>query len=203
MLKNISWLGHASFKIADDKVLYIDPWKLKREDKADIILITHPHYDHLSLEDISKIQTEDTIIVIPPDGASKLKGNIKTVRPGDNLTVKGVDIEVVPAYNIKKDYHPEENRWVGFVINIKGTRIYHSGDTDFIPEMKKIKADIALLPIGGTYTMDVAEAVEAVKAINPEVAIPMHYGDIVGSVEDARKFKEMSSVKVEILKKED
>jgi len=92
---------------------------------------------------------------------------------------------------------------VGFVINIKGTRIYHSGDTDFIPEMKKIKADIALLPIGGTYTMDVAEAVEAVKAINPEVAIPMHYGDIVGSVEDARKFKEMSSVKVEILKKED
>jgi len=202
MLKNISWLGHASFKIADDKVLYIDPWKLKREDKADIILITHSHYDHLSLEDISKVQTEDTVIVVPSDGASKLKGNIKTVRPGDSLAVKGIDIEVVPAYNIKKDYHPKGNRWVGFVINIKGTRIYHSGDTDFIPEMKKIKADIALLPIGGTYTMDVAEAVEAVKAINPEVAIPMHYGDIIGSVEDARKFKEMSPVKVEILKKE-
>jgi len=202
MLKNISWLGHASFKITNDKVLYIDPWKLKRKDKADVILITHSHYDHLSLKDISKIQTEDTVIVIPPDGASKLKGNIKTVRPGDGLTVKGIDIEVVPAYNIKKDYHPKENRWVGFIINIKGTRIYHSGDTDFIPEMKKIKVDIALLPIGGTYTMDVAEAVEAVKAINPEVAIPMHYGEIVGSIEDARKFKEMSSVKVEILKKE-
>ncbi|MCD6473217.1 MBL fold metallo-hydrolase [Candidatus Aerophobetes bacterium] len=203
MLKNISWLGHASFKITNDKVLYIDPWKLKKEDKADIILITHPHYDHLSLKDISKIQTEDTIIVIPPDGASKLKGNIKTVRPGDNLTIKGIDIKVVPAYNIKKDYHPKENRWVGFILNMKGTRIYHSGDTDFIPEMKKIKADIALLPIGGTYTMDVAEAVEAVKAINPKVVIPMHYGDIVGSVEDAEKFKKLSPVKVEILKKED
>jgi len=203
MLKNISWLGHASFKITNDKVLYIDPWKLKKEDKADIILITHPHYDHLSLEDISKIQTEDTIIVIPPDGASKLKGNIKIVRPGDNLTIKGIDIKVVPAYNIKKDYHPKENGWVGFILNMKGTRIYHSGDTDFIPEMKKIKVDIALLPIGGTYTMDVAEAVEAVKAINPKVVIPMHYGDIVGSVEDAEKFKKLSPVKVEILKKED
>jgi len=132
-----------------------------------------------------------------------LKGNIKTVRPGDNLTIKGIDIKVVPAYNIKKDYHPKENRWVGFILNMKGTRIYHSGDTDFIPEMKKIKADIALLPIGGTYTMDVAEAVEAVKAINPKVVIPMHYGDIVGSVEDAEKFKKLSPVKVEILKKED
>ncbi|MEA1965550.1 MAG: MBL fold metallo-hydrolase [Candidatus Aerophobetes bacterium] len=203
MLENISWLGHASFKITNDKVLYIDPWKLKGEDKADIILITHSHYDHLSLEDVSKIQTEDTVIVVPPDEASKLKGNVKTVKPGDSLTVKGIDIKVVPAYNIKKNYHPKENRWVGFIIDIKGTRIYHSGDTDFIPEMEKIKADIALLPIGGTYTMDATKAVEAVKAINPEVAIPMHYGEIVGSAKDARKFKEMSPVKVEILKKED
>jgi len=203
MLENIKWLGHASFKIINEKIIYIDPWNLKKKAYADIILITHPHYDHLSVEDISKIQTKETVIVTTADGAEKLKGNIKRVKPGDLLTVKEVKIEVVPAYNIGKNFHPKENGWVGFIIEVGGKRIYHSGDTDFIPEMEKIKVDVALLPIGGTYTMSAEEAVKAAKAINPKVAIPMHYGDIVGSIEDAERFKKMSPVKVEILKREE
>ena len=203
MLENIKWLGHASFKITEGKTIYIDPWNLRKKDEADIILVTHPHYDHLSVGDISKIQTEETVIVTTADGAEKLKGNIKRVKPGDLLTVKEVKIEVVPAYNIGKNFHPKENGWVGFIIEVGGKRIYHSGDTDFIPEMEKIKVDVALLPIGGTYTMSAEEAVKAAKAINPKVAIPMHYGDIVGSIEDAERFKKMSPVKVEILKREE
>jgi len=203
MLKNIIWLGHASFKIVDEKTIYIDPWNLRKEDKADIVLVTHPHYDHLSPEDISKIQTNQTVILTTADGAEKLRGNVKKIKPGDFLTVKGVEIEVVPAYNIGKSYHPKENEWVGFIIKVGEKRIYHAGDTDFIPEMEKIKADIALLPIGGTYTMNAEEAARAAKAINPQVAIPMHYGDIVGSLEDAKRFKEASPVRVEILRKEE
>lgn len=202
MLKNIKWLGHASFKIVDERTIYIDPWNLKEKGWADVILVTHSHYDHLSPEDISKVQSEETVIVTTADGAEKLKGNIKKVKPGDFLTVKGVEIEVVPAYNIGKSYHPKEKGWVGFIIKVGGKRIYHSGDTDFIPEMEKIKADIALLPIGGTYTMNAEEAARAVKAINPEIAIPMHYGDIVGSLEDAERFRKISPGKVQILKRQ-
>jgi len=203
MLENIKWLGHASFKITNEKVIYIDPWNLRKKDQADIILITHPHYDHLSVADISKIQTRDTVIVTTADGAQKLKGNVKKVKPGDFLTVKEVKIEVVPAYNIGKNFHPKENEWVGFIIEVGGKRIYHSGDTDFIPEMEKLKVDVALLPVGGTYTMNAEEAAKAAKSINPQIAIPMHYGDIVGSIDDAEGFKKTSPVKVKILKKEE
>ena len=203
MLKNIKWLGHASFKITGEKVIYIDPWHLKKRDKADIILITHPHYDHFSPVDISKIQTDQTVIILPEEGKGKLKGKIKKIKPGDSLSINEVTIEAVPAYNINKSYHPKEKGWVGYIIKMGGFSIYHAGDTDFIPEMKKIKVDIALLPIGGTYTMNAEEAAKACKAFNPEIAIPMHYGDIVGSIEDAKKFKEISPARVEILKKEE
>jgi len=123
VLKNIKWLGHASFKIVDERTIYIDPWNLKEKDQADIVLVTHPHYDHLSPEDISKVQSEETVIVTTADGAEKLKGNIKKVKPGDFLTVKGVEIEVVPAYNIGKSYHPKEKGWVGFIIKVGEKRI--------------------------------------------------------------------------------
>jgi len=203
MLENIKWLGHASFKIVGEKTIYIDPWKLKKRDKADIILITHYHYDHFSPADISKIQTDQTVIVLPEEDEGKLKGNIKKIKSGDSLNIDEVIIEAVPAYNINKSYHPKEKGWVGYIIKMRGFSIYDAGDTDFIPEMKKIKVDIALLPIGGTYTMDAEEAAKACAAFNPEIAIPMHYGDIVGSIEDAKKFKKISPVRVEILKKEE
>ena len=127
MIENIHWLGHATFKIiAEDKIIYIDPFQIKKEDQADIILITHEHFDHCSPEDVKKIQKPDTVIVTTSDCALKLSGDIKKVKPGDKINVKGIEIEAVPAYNINKKFHPKENNWVGFIINIKGTRIYLS-----------------------------------------------------------------------------
>ena len=191
MVENIHWLGHASFKITGEKTVYIDPWKLKEGEPADIILITHDHYDHLSVEDVAKIATNTTWIVTTPDAAAKLTGNVKTVKPGDSLEVEGIKIEAVPAYNVNKDFHPKGNNWVGFIVTINGKRIYHPGDCDYMPEMNDVNADIVLVPVGGTYTMTAEEAAQAVNAINPEAAIPMHYDDIVGSIADAEKFKEL------------
>lgn len=201
MLENIRWLGHASFKITGDVVIYIDPWRLSKAEKkdADLILITHSHYDHCSEEDVRIIQKDDVAIVTTADSAQKFHQKCEIVRPGDRVSVKGVDIEAVPAYNLKKSFHPKANGWVGFIISVGGKRIYHAGDTDLIPEMDGITADIALFPIGGTYTMDAKDAAEAANKINPEVAIPMHYGSIVGSANDAQRFKELCKCKVEIL----
>ncbi len=198
MLEKISWLGHSSVKIGGDKIIYIDPWKLKDGEKADIILVSHSHGDHLSLEDIKKISKEDTVIITTPDCVSQLSGDVRAVKPGDEVTVSGITIEVVAAYNKDKAFHPKANNWIGFVVTVGGKRIYYCGDTDFIPEMDNIKADIVIAPVGGTYTMTAEEAAEAVNFIKPEVAIPIHYDDIVGSIEDAKKFKELCKVPVEI-----
>ncbi|MCK4244708.1 MAG: MBL fold metallo-hydrolase [Candidatus Omnitrophica bacterium] len=199
MVENIRWLGHASFKITDNKIIYLDPWKLADGEKADLILITHSHYDHCSREDITKIQKPETVIVAPADAASQLTGNVKVAKTGDKITAAGIEIEVVCAYNSEKNFHPKAAGGVGYILTIEGKRIYHTGDTDLIPEMEGIKADVLLVPVGGTYTMDAREAAEAVKLIKPEIAIPMHYGDIVGSPEDAEEFKKLASCPVEIL----
>jgi L-ascorbate metabolism protein UlaG (beta-lactamase superfamily) len=201
MIEKIHWLGHDSFRLEGEVTVYIDPWKLPpNSPKADIILITHDHYDHCSPEDVAKIQKADTVIVTIPAAARKLKGEVKTVKPGDKITVKGIEIEAVPAYNTDKPFHPKGAGHVGFIVTLGGKRIYHAGDTDFIPEMKGLKVDIALLPVSGTYVMTAEEAAKAADAIKPEVAIPMHYGEIVGSERDAERFKELTSVQVTILK---
>lgn len=204
MLKNITWLGHDTFKIVDEKTIYTDPFQIKQSDTADIILITHEHYDHCSPEDVKKIQGPNTTIVTTADCARKLKGNIKTVKPGDRINVSGVEIEAVPSYNINKPFHPKANGWVGFIFTVQGQRIYIAGDTDYIPEMKNFKVDIALLPVSGTYVMTAEEAVKAALDISPKLAIPMHYGAIVGSESDAKKFKDLlkGKVDVEILKRQ-
>lgn len=204
MLNKIQWLGHDCFKITNDKVIYTDPFELNKKDKADIILITHSHYDHCSPEDVYKIQTPDTIIVATEDCKKNLSGNIKIVKPGNKLDVKGIHIEAVPAYNINKKFHPKENNWVGYIFTIDEEKIYLAGDTDYIPEMKTFKVDIALLPVSGTYVMTAEEAVKAALDIKPKIAIPMHYGSIVGSNSDAEKFaKELKGkIEVKILKKE-
>lgn len=190
MIENIKWLGHASFKILGKRVIFIDPWKLQGDhEKADLILVTHSHFDHLSPEDIQKIQKEETVIVAPPDCLSKLSGNVKAARPDDQFKLQGVEVAVVPAYNTNKDFHPKKKGWVGYIITIEGTRIYHAGDTDLIPEMEGLKADIAILPVSGTYVMTAQEAAEAVKKIHPQIAIPMHHNSIVGSMEDAESFQ--------------
>ena len=201
LIEGIDWLGHASVKISKaGKVIYIDPWEVSDTQKADIILITHPHYDHLSPTDVKKLQKPDTVVVVSKDGANKLSGDVRPVSPGDKLSIGGVNIEVVRAYNTNKQFHPKSNNWNGYIIEIGGERIYHAGDTDLLPEMENVKADVALLPIGGTYTMDAEEAAEAANIINPKVAIPIHYGKIVGSKSDAQTFKAKCSVPVEILK---
>lgn len=191
------WLGHSSFKIkTENKIIYIDPYDLTNIETADIILITHPHYDHLSIFDLQKITTKDTIILGTIDCTSKLAGNINSkyeiVSAEMKKIIKGIEIETVHAYNVNKKFHPKENNWVGYIINIDDVKIYHAGDTDLIPDMKNIKTDIALLPIGGTYTMDANEASKACGIIQPKIAIPMHYNKIVGNLDSAKDFKKLT-----------
>ncbi len=203
MIENITFLGHSSFKLTGEKTIYIDPFKLQGNlEKADIILITHPHYDHCSFQDIQKIATSETNILIVPDCQSKLgeiKGKITLVEPNKKYSVKKILIETVPAYNINKQFHLKQNDWVGYIITINGKRIYHAGDTDLIHEIKNIKCDIALIPVSGTYTMNAKEAAESVNIIHPSLAIPMHFGSVIGSKENAQKFKELSKIPVEVL----
>lgn len=206
-IEHIHWLAHASFRVdADDLTVYIDPWQLGDDaPSADLILITHDHGDHCSPEDVAKIQTDDTVIVTIAASAAKLSGTIEVVSPGDKLTVKGVPIEAVPAYNLTKfrspgnPFHPKEAGHVGFIVTLGGTRIYHTGDVDVIPEMEAIETDVALLPVSGTYVMTAEEALEAAKLIQPKVVIPMHVGRGIGGLEMTEQFKAACPIPVEIL----
>lgn len=188
---NISWLGHDGFLIeAEGKTIVIDPFNIKQASaKADIILITHEHYDHCSPEDVAKLIKPATQIITEEESAKKLSGyNVSVLEPWETLAVSGITIETVPSYNTNKKFHPRANGWLGFIVTIDGIRIYHAGDTDLIEEMNGIKADIALLPVSGTYVMTAEEAVDAAKRIAPTAAIPMHYGAIVGETNDATIF---------------
>ena len=210
----ITWLGHDGFIITNGKTVVVDPFKLERTPvrKADILLITHEHFDHFSPDDIKRVATNKTIAVAPiickPE-LSRLKvGEIKIARPGDKIKVDNVSIEAVPAYNLNKYrepgkvFHPKEDQKLGYVLEMNGTRVYHAGDTDNIPEMKRIKTDVALLPVSGTYVMTPEEASEAARQVKPSIAVPMHYGKIVGSEKDALKFKQLAPCDVRILEPE-
>jgi len=215
---NLKWLGHAGFLIKNHKVIYIDPFNIKESsEKADIILITHSHYDHCSVADMKNIIKEGTKIVLTADSQSKITRSevpidIRIIAPNQELTLGEVKISTIPAYNIDKSFHPKEEEWVGYIIKMNDVLIYHAGDTDLIPEMQKLtgynqpdKKFIALLPIGGRFTMDVEEAVEAAKLIKPTLAVPMHYGGIVGSREDAEEFVRLckeEGIDAKILEKE-
>lgn len=209
----ISWLGHDAFFVRHgDKRIYFDPYKIKPKDVATHVFISHEHFDHLSLEDLRKIVSDETNIIASEPCARQLrsleKGIVKYVKPGDEFELAGVKVKVVPAYNINKFrepgvvYHPKAAGGVGYVVEVAGVKIYHTGDTDFIPEMRGLEVDVALVPVSGTFVMTAEEAARAVNEIKPKVAIPMHYGAIIGSSRDVEEFKKRAEVEVVVLEKE-
>jgi L-ascorbate metabolism protein UlaG (beta-lactamase superfamily) len=214
----IKWLGHSGFLIKTDKIIYIDPYNISVDaEKADFILLTHSHYDHCSIVDINKIVKGGTKIILPADCQSKITRfdvpiDIRVVESEEELTFGRINLSVLPAYNIDKPFHQKEDGGVGYLIKLNGIIVYHAGDTDVIPEMQRLtgynRADkefIALLPIGGRFTMTVDEAVEAAKLIRPSLVVPMHYGSIVGNLNDAQEFIDFckeEGINAKILEKE-
>lgn len=196
----ISFIGHAAFRIDVGNVkIYTDPYRLPdKPDPADIILITHSHYDHCDSSEVQKIANAATVILTTEDARKKLKGNVKALGQNEETTAKGIKIRAMPAYNVGKPYHPM-GFGIGFIISTSKTRIYFAGDTDFTQEMEHLQnIDVCLVPIGGKYTMDEKEAADFVNHIKPKVAIPMHYSDMMG---DPVKFKKLvdPSIDVEIM----
>ncbi len=206
MVFSIKWLGHASFKIkTDNKIIYMDPYEGEYEEKADLILISHSHFDHCDTSKLKRILKDDSVVIAPQDCASKINWKIKSLNPGEKISVGDITVEAFPAYNYKRfrspgnPFHPK-GLGVGYIITVDGKRIYHAGDTDFIPEMKNLKdIFLALLPSGGTYTMDNPEAAEAALAIKPKHVIPMHRWD-TNPEEFKRKIEAEPDINVILLK---
>lgn len=205
MLSGVEVLCHSSIKIDKHLVMYFDPYKINEElHDADIIFCTHTHSDHFSEEDILKVKNDRTIFIGTEDSYVKVmklgfaEEKIKIVEPGNTYELLGIRFETIPAYNIEKQYHPKENGWVGYNVEIDGIHYYIAGDTDLTPETKSVSCDVALLPIGGRFTMNAKEAASLVNTIEPQIAIPTHYGDIIGTHDDAELFKKLVKEDIEV-----
>lgn len=196
MLKGVEVICHSAIKLSGSKIVYIDPYGIENEmHDADFILCTHTHYDHYSPEDIEKVRKKDTILIAPTD----MEGIIKVI-PNVKYEIQGLKFKTTYSYNLDKNFHPKENGWVGYLIELDGVIYYITGDTDVVPEIKDVKCDVAFLPVGGTYTMNVEEAADFAKKINAEVIVPTHYGKIVGEKEDGRKFANLvKNKRIELL----
>lgn len=203
----IDFLGHSGFLISNGKRIIIDPFNISENvGKADLILITHSHYDHCSISDIEKLADKGTVVICTADSQSKIMKvegvELHVIEAGNVFELDDIKVEAVPAYNKNKEYHPKSEGWVGYVVKIGNVVIYHSGDSDFIPEMQKLSGYgkhnntfVALLPVSGKYVMDAEQASEAASLISPDLAIPMHYGSIIGNIGDAEKFVEFCKEK--------
>ena len=208
MHEKLTWYKQSAYKwTGEGLTLYIDPWGLRKgqEEPADVIFITHAHSDHFEPEDIEKIRRSTTQFVAPRDVAEKLAGNVKAIRPGDSFDVAGVKVEAVPAYNTaphRLQFHPKSNNWVGYILRLDGHRYWFSGDTDPNPDIEQVETDVALVCVGGDpYVMNASEAAGLVKKIKPQLAIPNHYGFVVGVASDGDTFaREAAPIKVQILK---
>ena len=205
MLTGIEVLCHSSIKITKNLIIYIDPFKITEDfHDADIIFFTHSHYDHFSEEDILKIKKENTMVVATEDCILKLmkigfeESRIKIVEPNNFYEVLGINFQTIPAYNLEKQYHPKENNWLGYVIEINDIHYYIAGDTDLTPEAKAVTCDVAFVPIGGIYTMNFKEAASLINTIEPQIAIPTHYGEIIGNKEDATLFRKLVKEDIEV-----
>ena len=202
MLDQLVWLGHDAFLYKGPPTIYVDPIGIEEGPPAELLLITHGHYDHCSPADIAKIATPETVLICPPDccaGVRQLAGEVKIMEAGTQVSLLGLKIEAVPAYTRRRRMHGRANGWLGYRISNGGESWYHAGDTDFIVEMQNLRADIACLPVSGGTVMNAIEAAAAAECIDPGVALPMHYGMFVGVAEDAENFRERAAVAVEIL----
>ena len=199
MLDKIEVLIHSSIKFSKGLIIYFDPYKIDRDyHDADIIFITHDHYDHYSPLDIKKVIKDDTIIVAPQDIGKKLStNNIIGVVPNKNYEVLNIKFKTIPAYNVNKNFHPKENNWVGYLLEYNNIKYYIAGDTDITKENQNIVCDVAFVPIGGVYTMDYQEAAKLINKIKPRIAVPIHYGLIVGNKDDGIKFSKLLNNNIE------
>jgi L-ascorbate metabolism protein UlaG (beta-lactamase superfamily) len=205
LLEHLTWFRQSAFRWADgERTIYIDPWGTPPDAApADVICITHAHHDHFQPEEIARLSTPRTRVFAPHDVAAELTGNVTAVEPGGAYESDGLRFETVPAYNTREealDFHPKANRWVGYVLELGGAVYYHAGDTDHVPELSDVHSDVAFLPIGGHYTMNAAEAAGLARAIGPRLAVPMHFGFVVGSAFDGDRFREAAApIPVEIM----
>jgi len=206
MLDRFTWYKQSSYRWrGDDRVVYIDPWQITGDpEPADVIFLTHAHYDHYSPDDLGRLQKDDTQIVAPHDIAAELTGDVQAVAPGDAVEAGGVKAQAVPAYNTAEERlksHPKSSNWVGYILELGGTSYYFSGDTDHLPELESVAAKVAFVCVGNeTFTMGPQEAADLVKVINPEIAVPNHYAFECGTTSDAEAFKEAAApVRVEIM----
>lgn len=204
MLERVSVPFHACVRLVGKAVVYTDPYGLTEEPHdADVILVTHSHYDHLSPEDIERVRKPETVLVLPASEADRAEGlgfsreKVVILSPGERGKAGGVTVEAVAAYNEGKPFHPRQNGWLGYVVTLVGVRYYIAGDTDDTPEARAVSCDVALVPVGGTYTMDAREAAGLVNAIRPKAAVPIHYGSVVGSRADAEKFVSLLDAGIE------